>query len=103
MGNKDHQHTTTPFIDASSRWRISLGALVAIVAMTAGGVAAWTLARADTRANTLDIATHEVAIKTMESRVRLLENDRVDLAVMKNDVKWIRQALELQQQRNKQP
>lgn len=97
MKNDDETETKTPFIDASSRWRISLGALAAIIAAVAAGVAAWTIARADTRVNTSDIATHEVALKVIDSRVRALENDRTDIAVMKNDVRWIRSMLEQQQ------
>jgi len=90
--------TRSPLIDSASRWRISLGALVALVITAAAGAAAWTWVRADVAATKSDVATHETAIKAVDARLRVLEAAQTDIAVMRNDVQWIRRELERRHQ-----
>ncbi len=91
--------TAAPFLDKTSRVRTTLGTLLALVAITASGVAAWAWAMADIRAHDTRIKTHDAQLGSVDSRVRTLEAAQTDIAVMKNDVQWIRRALEQQQGR----
>lgn len=88
--------TTAPFIDKAARVRTTLGALGALVAITAAGVAAWVWAMADIRAHETRIKGHDTHLGAIDHRVRTLEAAQTDIAVMKNDVQWIRRTLEQQ-------
>lgn len=83
-----------PVIDASARWRISLGALISVVTATALGAAAITWLRSDVATARSDISVHELQIRLVETRLRALEAAQIEIAVMKNDVQWIRRSME---------
>lgn len=59
---------------------------ILISACVAGALAVFSL-KADTSTNSSAIANHEVRIKDVETK-------QADIAVMKNDVEWIRKTLE---------
>jgi hypothetical protein len=89
--------TATPFIHPDGRLKTTVGTMIAIVALTGGGVAAWTWARADIRSLEGDANSTRVELKAIDVRVRSLEAAQTDIAVMKNDVQWIRRTIEQQQ------
>lgn len=86
--------TRTPFLDAAARWRISLGALVSIIATAIAGATAFTLLRADVQMGKSDLAAHEVQLRGVDTRVRVLEAGQAEIAAMKTDIQWIRRELE---------
>jgi hypothetical protein len=85
------ESTADPLISPDSRFKTTPATIIAIVVLTASGVAAWTLARADAATNTRDI-------QAIDIRVEKLEAAQTDIAVMKNDVRWIRVMIEREQQ-----
>jgi HAMP domain-containing protein len=89
--------TATPFIHPDGRIKTTTGTIVAIVVVTAAGVAAWTWARADIRSLEGEATSTRVELKAIDVRVRSLEAAQTDIAVMKNDVQWIRRTIEQQQ------
>ncbi len=91
------ERTATPFIHPDGRVKTTVGTVIAIVVVTAAGVAAWTWARADIAAEQRTNAGQETQIHAIDTRVRALEAAQTDIAVMKNDVQWIRRSIERQQ------
>lgn len=96
--------TAAPFIAApETKVKTTIGVMLALAGVVAGatasGVAAWIWTQADVRAHEAKLIGHDTQLGAIDNRVRVLENAQTDIAVMRNDVHWIRQALERQQAR----
>lgn len=92
--------TAAPFLAApDTKIRTTVGVLCAVIGITASGVAAWVWLHADVRSHGARIVHHDIQLGAIDTRVKVLENAQTDIAVMRNDVQWIRQALERQQAR----
>jgi hypothetical protein len=100
---------TTPAIDVRPEGKVrttlgTAGKIIAlVVTLTGAGVAAWVWAMADIRTLNSDRDAHAQSIRTIDSRVRALEAAQTDIAVMKNDVQWIRQTIERQERTRDRP
>ena len=75
--------------------RLPLLMLIGLLASIAGATLAWATLRGDVGDHTKTLTTHE-------ERIKRLEESQADLAVIRNDVQWIRRTIE-QQPRAKQP
>lgn len=91
------ESTAAPFIHPDSRFKTTPATIIALVVLIGSGVAAWTWARADIAAEQKTNAGQDVQLFTLDTRVRSLEAAQTDIAVMKNDVQWIRRSIERQQ------
>lgn len=94
-----HEETSAPFVAPERRVKTTLGALGALVAITAAGVAAWVWAMADIRAHESRINGQDATLGTLDTRVRTLEAMKVDVEVMKNNVQWMRDNMERERSR----
>jgi hypothetical protein len=70
--------------------RLPLVMLLSLLALVATAAVVWS---GDHNA----VADHASQLATHDSRIRKLEEEQTDIAVMKNDVRWIRSTLEQQQ------
>ena len=77
----------TQTIGSDTKFRTSLGSLIAVILAAASMVAAWTWLNADVRAHSKAITDHGERISTMEKR---WENDHDILIEIRADLKALR-------------
>lgn len=87
--------TSAPFnLGDQTKVRLPLVMLLTLLAFVASAAVVWS---GDHSA----LADHATTLSTHDQRIRKLEENQADIAVMRNDVLWIRRTLELQQQRDR--
>lgn len=74
--------------------------IVSIVSASVIATVAWMNLRADVNAGERTNVVQSRQLEGLETRTRTLEEAQADIRVMKNDVDWIRRALEQQQRRS---
>lgn len=81
-------YAATPPISINERTnvRLPLALIFAGVAAVAGATLAYAMQR-----NTVE--AHTIALSSHENRIERLEQSQADLAVIRNDVRWIREQL----------
>jgi len=85
--------TTPPIsLGEQTKVRMPLLMLVGLLAAVASATVAITTIRAGTESHTLQLAVHD-------ERLNKLEAAQADLALVKNDVNWIRRTLEQRDRR----
>lgn len=86
---------TKPFdISEKSRVVMPLVAILAALSLTATAAATWSGLRGEVRDTAADVQRTREDLRLVGDRVKKLEDAQSDIAVLKNDVVWIRRYLE---------
>lgn len=79
--------TNAPFIHSDRPVKTTLGTILALLAVVAAGVAAWTLVKAEVASQASVLAAHEVRIKSIEDKIAadhdILIEIRADLKALR--------------------
>ena len=84
----------TVSVSESTKIRLPLLLLFSLLAVTATATGAWYSQRSDTAEHARKIHEHEQVIQKNSARLDKLEDAQAEIAVIKNDVQWIRRELE---------
>lgn len=81
--------TNAPFVHADRPVKTTWGTLVALLAIFAAGVAAWTLVRAEVSSHASTLVAHEARIKAVEDKIAadhdILIEIRADLKALRRE------------------
>ena len=93
MSPHRHDETQPPFsIGDQTKVRMPLLMLLGLLGVVASATIAWSTLRATGEDHTAQLVAHD-------ARITKLEANQADIAVMRNDVMWIRKTLEARDRR----
>lgn len=88
--------TSMPFFAPDRKVRTTFAVIISLVAVTATAALVWQGVVSTQGDHTRQLAGHDATLSGLDFRVRKLEDGAADIAVIKNNVEWIRRELEKQ-------